>query len=118
MAVLREMTKLPPIRDRSAVKSPVIPSAKYCCSGLSLRLVKGSTTIDRRGTFKGAVGADADAVMTAGCGFDHGHGHSHHPPPAATSTPARATAATDRRALCRAAGRGASWVSVLCTTGI
>src|SRR5258708_1693121 len=104
---------MPGMVDSSGVRSSVMPSAKYCWSRSSLRLVKGSTTIDRRGTFKGAVGADADAVMTAGCGFDHGHGHSHHPPPATTSTPARATAATDRRALCRAAGGGASGISAL-----
>src|SRR6266478_5072337 len=37
------------IRDKSVVRSSVIPSAKYCCSRLSLRLANGSTTIDRRG---------------------------------------------------------------------
>ncbi len=36
-------------RDRSVVRSSVIPSAKYCCSGSLLRLANGSTTIDRRG---------------------------------------------------------------------
>ena len=34
------------IRDRSVVRFPVIPSAKYCCSGSLLKLAKGSTTID------------------------------------------------------------------------
>src|ERR1700736_3417131 len=37
------------MRDRSVVRSSVIPSAKYCCSGSLLRLAKGSTTIDRLG---------------------------------------------------------------------
>src|SRR6516162_7155797 len=53
------------IRDRSVVKSSVIPSAKYCWSGSLLRLVKGSTTIDRRGATRGceiAVGPTATAV--------------------------------------------------------
>src|SRR5215469_17159813 len=44
----REMTNMPPIRDRSVVTSSVIASAKYCWSESLLRLVKGSTTIDRR----------------------------------------------------------------------
>ena len=43
------------IRDRSVVRSPVIPSAKYCCSGSLLRLAKGSTTIDRRGAIGGSA---------------------------------------------------------------
>ena len=47
--MLREITSMSAIRDRSVVRSPVIPSAKYCCSGSLLKLVKGSTTIDRRG---------------------------------------------------------------------
>src|SRR5215203_6092698 len=51
--------------DRSAVKSSVRPSAKYCWSRSSLRLVNGSTTIERRGAVAGIAGADADAV-TAG----------------------------------------------------
>src|ERR1700756_780546 len=36
-------------RDRSVVRSSVIPSAKYCWSGSLLRLANGNTTIDRRG---------------------------------------------------------------------
>ena len=50
------------IRDRSVVRSSVIPSAKYCCSGSLLRLAKGSTTIDRRG----AVGR----LCGSGCYLD------------------------------------------------
>ena len=52
-------------RDRSVVTSSVIPSAKYCWSGSLLRLVKGSTTIDRRGATRGceiAVGPTPTAV--------------------------------------------------------
>src|SRR6516225_8885486 len=48
-AVFREITNIFSSRDRSVVTSSVIPSAKYCCSRSSLRLVNGSTTIDRRG---------------------------------------------------------------------
>jgi hypothetical protein len=54
-AVLRPITNMPPMRDRSVVRSSVIPSAKYCCSRSSLRFVKGSTTIDRRGAATGAA---------------------------------------------------------------
>src|ERR1700731_2623384 len=43
------MTKLPVMRERSVVRSSVIPSAKYSCSGSLLRLVKGSITTDSRG---------------------------------------------------------------------
>jgi hypothetical protein len=47
--------------EGSVVRSSVIPSAKYCCSRSSLRLAKGSTTIDRRG-------ATGDwLICTAGC---------------------------------------------------
>src|SRR6266851_4599630 len=46
---------MPAIRDRSVVRSSVIPSAKYCCSRSSLRLAKGSTTIDKRGAIRGAT---------------------------------------------------------------
>src|SRR5580700_9486829 len=65
-AVLREMTKLPEIRERSVVRSSVMPSAKYCWLGSLLRLAKGSTTIDRRGAGAAEVGAAADgASVTA-----------------------------------------------------
>jgi hypothetical protein len=51
------------IRDRSLVRSSVIPSAKYCWSGSLLRLVNGSTTIDRRGATSGCeIKAAAGAV--------------------------------------------------------
>jgi hypothetical protein len=47
-AVLCEITSMSAIRDKSVVRSSVIPSAKYCCSGSLLRLTNGSTTIDSR----------------------------------------------------------------------
>src|ERR1700758_5205707 len=56
------------IRDRSVVRSSVIPSAKYCCSGSLLRLAKGSTTIDRRGA------ARVCEIDAAGCTLDDGTG--------------------------------------------
>src|SRR5215472_11583839 len=52
-AVLREITNMPAIRDRSVLRSSVIPSAKYCWVGSLLRLANGSTTIERRGATKG-----------------------------------------------------------------
>src|SRR3954451_744038 len=82
------------MRDRSVVKSSVIPSAKYCCSGSLLRLLKGSTTIDRRGAADAAGTAalsSVGAVAVADGAFSNGH--SHHRPVATTSTPVSATAA-------------------------
>ena len=56
------------IRDRSVVKSSVIPSAKYCWSGSLLRLVKGSTTIDKRGATRGCEINPAEVIAGAGKG--------------------------------------------------
>src|SRR5258708_2048205 len=51
------------MRDRSVVRSSVIPSAKYCWSGSLLRLSKAGTAIDRRGATRGCeIGAAAGAV--------------------------------------------------------
>jgi hypothetical protein len=58
-AVLREITNIFSSRERSIVRSSVIPSAKYCCSGSLLRLAKGRTTIDRRGA---AMGGERELV--------------------------------------------------------
>ncbi|HKN30884.1 MAG TPA: hypothetical protein VJY34_24630 [Roseiarcus sp.] len=51
------------MRERSVVRLSVTPSAKYSCSGSPPILVKGKTTIERRG---GANFSDAEA----GAGFD------------------------------------------------
>src|SRR6516165_7735995 len=51
------------ILERSVVRSWVIPSAKYCCCRSSLRLAKGSTTIDRRGATRGCEIALAAAIV-------------------------------------------------------
>src|SRR4029077_14678993 len=69
--------KLFEIRDRSVVKSSVIPSAKYCWSGSLLRLAKGRTTIDSRGATSGseiegatgAVGTDVAEAVAWSVGF-------------------------------------------------
>src|SRR6516162_3100689 len=67
-------------RDRSVVRSSVIPSAKYCWSGSLLRLAKGSTTIDKRGATSGcameAVAATA-ATAEGGVEGDLVAGHNH-----------------------------------------
>jgi hypothetical protein len=63
-AVLREITSTPAIRDRSVVRSSVIPSAKYCCSGSLLKLVNGNTTIDIRGAAMGVGRATVDGTFT------------------------------------------------------
>ena len=53
------------IRDRSVVRSSVMPSAKYSCSGSLLRLLNGSTTIDRCGTTAGCeIDVEADGLDT------------------------------------------------------
>jgi predicted TIM-barrel fold metal-dependent hydrolase len=75
-AVLREITNMPAIRDRLVVKSSVIPSAKYCCSGSLLRFVKGRMTMDSRGGTSWEIGAiaahDNVAVKISGaCTLSH-----------------------------------------------
>src|SRR6516225_2620272 len=101
------------IRERSVVRSSVIPSAKYCCSGSLLRLAKGSTTIDRRGATAGsvtdgAVCALSEAVPTAAAGVegDLVAGQNHQAIVAITSAAAPAiaiaTGATRRRGGARA----------------
>src|SRR6516165_5666939 len=78
-------------RDKSVVKSSVIPSAKYCCSGSLLRLAKGNTTIDRRGAVSGC--ATEVVAATAGVGEGFAGGKSHHAPTAVTKTAAAAAIA-------------------------
>src|SRR5436190_11234283 len=64
-------------RDRSVVRSSLIPSAKYCWSGSLLRLANGSTTIDRRGATAGcaievaagAVGISVEVGVAWSAGF-------------------------------------------------
>ena len=62
---------MPAIRDRSAVRSSVIASAKYCCSRSSLRKINGRTTMDRRGAAQVATadgaGIDCDKQRRQGC---------------------------------------------------
>src|SRR5580693_6361868 len=60
------MTKLPVMRERSVVRSSVIPSAKYSCSGSFDRFVKGRTTIDRRGAFVLAMTGVVCGLAAAG----------------------------------------------------
>src|SRR6516162_3893226 len=90
------------IRDRSVVRSSVIPSAKYCCSGSLLRLANGSTTIDRRGAAtgggldvvddalvlsrRGMMGSRGWMRFSRGCGRT-AIGWQRHLPPAASSGP-------------------------------
>src|SRR5215471_12245320 len=91
------MTNMCGMRDRSVVRSSVIPSAKYCCSGSLLRLAKGRTTIDRRDAWNGW--AIVVVAATAG-GEGFVIGQSHHVLPAITSpavTAAAITATAPRR---------------------
>ena len=57
--MLLAITKLPEMRDRSVVRSSVMPSAKYSCSGSLDRFAKGSTTIDKRGA---TIGCEIEAA--------------------------------------------------------
>src|SRR2546430_1892100 len=86
-AVLRDITMTFRRRDRSVVRSSVIPSAKYCWSRSSLRSVKGSTTIDSLGA--GVNGAAAVGALAIG---GRGVGHPHHAVPPATTNAAAAAA--------------------------
>src|SRR4029077_1297927 len=85
------MTKLPEIRDRSVVKSSVMPSAKYSCSGSFDRFAKGSTTIDRRGAVVLAMAGVSCGPVAAGAGvatvgeFRFGHAHQAAAPMAITT---------------------------------
>src|SRR5712691_3496682 len=62
---MRSLLPSPSIRDRSVVRSSVIPSAKYCCSGSLLRLANGRTTIDRYGVKAGCWAGTAGGVLDA-----------------------------------------------------
>src|SRR6516225_6145767 len=48
------------MRDRSVVRSSVIPSAKYSCSGSRAALVKGSTTMDCGGARARSFGSGTE----------------------------------------------------------
>src|SRR5439155_7946112 len=63
-AVLRAMTKLPEIRERSVVRFSVIPSAKYSWSGSRERFSNGSTMTDSRGVLRAG---GAGALASGGC---------------------------------------------------
>src|SRR5438445_9018676 len=81
------------MRDISVVKSSVIPSAKYCWSGSLLRLVKGSTTIDRRGVTRGCtMDVAAGAPVRIAVGEDLVAGQNHQGMTAMTTTAAAAAA--------------------------
>src|SRR5215472_18747901 len=96
------------MRDRSVVRSSVIPSAKYCCSGSLLRFAKGRTTIDSRGAGfaslagGGLVIGTAWAVVAGGLSRFQAH-HAVAPMPARARMIAAAASllVTIRRRLCR-----------------
>src|ERR1051325_7016983 len=93
------------MRDRSVVRSSVIASTKYSCSGSFDRLANGSTTIERRGADFGAF-----AEETAPGAFGDRRGHTHQaPPPAARTTPAERKATHPRPAPLAAICGERSW---------
>src|SRR6478672_11511201 len=65
------------MRDRSVVKSSVIPSARYSWPGSLLRLLNGSTTIDSRGALPAgepdAAFEAAGLVLSGGPGWPPNH---------------------------------------------
>src|SRR5271166_4054431 len=91
------------IRDRSVVRSSVIPSTKYCWSGSLLRLAKGSTTIDIRGATSGCA-IDVAAAM-AGVGGGFVADNSHHAQAARTSAVPAAVAIATRVMARRCGGK-------------
>src|ERR1700730_9438258 len=101
-AVLRAMTKLPEIRERSVVRSSVIPSAKYSWSGSFDRLLKGRTTIDTRGADLASAAGGRDALGAAEVWIDtsvrYPLGRAHQtaiPTPITATKLARRTASRD-----------------------
>src|ERR1700731_3790857 len=124
-AVLRAITKLPEIRERSVVRSSVIESAKYSLSGSFDRFVNGRTTIDKRGagglaTVGGVFGLAAAGVWTATVA-EFPLGHAHQPAiamPITAATPA-AMAVRCRRMWRRARpGSAATAASVVDATAV
>src|SRR6266478_5675480 len=69
------------MRERSVVRSSVIPSAKYSWSGSFDRLLKGRTTIERRGAGVLVTAGGICRLATAGAWTDttddSGLGHPH-----------------------------------------
>src|SRR5262245_18024178 len=69
------------MRERSVVRSSVMPSAKYSWSGSFDRLLKGRTTIDRRGGGFVSATARLRAPTTSACVGPTGGaplGHTNH----------------------------------------
>src|SRR6516225_6195820 len=60
------MTKPPERRERSVVRSSVMPSTKYSCSGTFDKFAKGRTTIDSRGRVDGTATLPASRVLVMG----------------------------------------------------
>src|SRR3984893_10546859 len=93
------MTKLPEMRDRSVVRSSVIPSAKYSCSGSFDKFAKGRTTIDRRGAGSASGTGGRCALAAAGAwtgtavGLPLGQAHQPAIPAPITATRLAATMA-------------------------
>jgi len=93
-ALFREITNIPAIRERSVVRSSVIPSAKYCWSGSLLRLANGNTTIDSCGAASDCAAYVEEATAVVGAGFVAGQTHQALPAPIRTAATAPAAIAT------------------------
>src|SRR6266542_407649 len=109
------MTKLPEMRERSVVKSSVTASAKYSCSGSFDRFVKGSTTIDSRGT--GFIFAEAGTLCgLAGAwtaaGGETAFGHAHQAAIAMAATATRLAPKNAGLVRARRAHPGGAWTAV------
>src|SRR5215472_2773798 len=62
---LRALTKSQRMRDSAVMISATIPSAKYSCSGSTLRLAKGSTAIDGLSEVGKAAANEAPSSFSA-----------------------------------------------------
>src|SRR3954447_25366485 len=104
------MTKLPSRCERSVIRSSVIPSAKYSCSGSWLRLVKGRTTSESGGAFVLLTARNASGWLGAGA---READQDHQPrPPVTNSTARQAARAAGRRKRAREVDRASSASSV------
>jgi len=111
--VLGAITNDPGIRDKSVVKSSVIPSAKYSCSGSWPAFANGSTTMDSRGGFACLIGSGADAASVPGKAVGRSiggasRGQTIHNPAAHTGPTATTAAAYHPRPIFGMTGDGAS----------
>src|SRR5206468_8943415 len=113
-AVLRAMTKLSAMRERSVVKSSVTASVKFSCAGSPERLLNGKTTSERRCGGLAFLSGGLCGLSWA-CGEADGapaFGHGHQKPSATPATRMRLTVITAGREATRRAHPGCARTAV------